>query len=56
MATVTVEVLVGVCRLGMKISDQAVPVTYHFHFKERYRLPRPLGGKLDGGMENIYLL
>ena len=46
-----VKVLMGVCWLGLKVCHQAVPVTYNSCVEERNRLPRPLGGELDGGME-----
>ena len=51
IATTMVEVLMGVHRLVIEISDQAVPVAYHCCIKEHYRLSRPLGSELDGWAE-----
>ena len=50
MATLTVEVLIGVCWFGMKISDQTVPVSYYFCVEECDRLPRPFSDELDSWM------
>ena len=51
MATTTAEVLIGACRLGIKISDEAVPDKYHFSVKEHYILHGQLRGELDSRME-----
>ena len=51
MATTMVEVLLGVSRLGLEISDQAVPAVYHCGIQERYGLPRALSREFDGRME-----
>ena len=56
VATLAVEVLMGVPWFGMKISDQTVPIAYYFSIKERDRLPGPLSSKFDGCMICVYII
>ena len=51
IATVLVEVLVGVSWLGIKVSNQVVPMTYYFGVKERYGLCKPFGSELHCQVE-----
>ena len=56
MATSAMEVLMGVHRFGVKVSDQMAPVTCYFGVKERDGLPGPLGGKFDGTVICIVII
>ena len=56
MTATVVELLMGVCRLRLKICHQAISITYYFCVEECYRLQRPLIGELDCWMEGIYLV
>ena len=51
-----VEVLMGVRGPGVKISNQAVPVAYHFRIQERDKLLGPLCSETDGRMERVYFI
>ena len=51
MEATTVEVLVGVHRLGVKVCHQEILVSYYPCVEECHKLPRPLSGELYCRME-----